>query len=99
MKRAFKQILDKYIRDLKIPAYNEMRHYNYYDVLEALVRNLLQNIITEKKMNLELKDLEKDDSSLEDAKEGEEGEEGKDVFKGSDDKKEPNDDESQDAEE
>ena len=40
-----------------------MKHYYYYDVLEALVRNLLGNIIKEKKKKLDEKDLEKEDDS------------------------------------
>ena len=40
-------MMNDFIAQLKIPCYEVITYYYYYDVIEALSRNLFQNLIFE----------------------------------------------------
>ena len=41
--------MNEFIKTLKIPCYDCVKYYYYYDVLEALSRTLFQNLIFEER--------------------------------------------------
>lgn len=46
-RRLYKRLLDKFISSLRIPCYDGLKYYYYWDVIESLARNLFQNLVLE----------------------------------------------------
>jgi len=55
--------MNDFVAQLKLPVYDTIKYYQYYDVIEALTRNLFQNKIYQEQQKLFDEDLEKDSSS------------------------------------
>jgi len=53
-----------FVGNLKVPCYNKIKHYYYYDILEALSRDLFQRRLLEKQQNL-LDEEEQEEKDLE----------------------------------
>jgi hypothetical protein len=51
--------MNKFIGSLQIPCYDKIKYYYYYDILEALSRNLFQNLLSKAQVEL----LEKEEES------------------------------------
>lgn len=62
-KKVLARLMNDFVAQLRLPVYDCIKYYQYYDVIEALTRNLFQNLIEAEQKKLLEDDLEKASSS------------------------------------
>ena len=62
-KKGLERLMNDFVAQLRLPVYGGIKYYQYYDVIEALTRNLFQNLIEAEQKRVLEGDLEKQSSS------------------------------------
>ena len=62
-KKVLARLMNDFVAQLRLPVYDSVKYYQYYDVVEALTRNLFQNLIEADQKRLLEADLESQSSA------------------------------------